>query len=235
MPTINKIMSWSISRLRDYRDCPRKAKYKHVDKMKDGGSAAMDRGAEIHTQAEMFVAGRVQELSPDLVKVKPLLEGLRKKFQAGQVFVEQELAFNPKWQPTSWFNMSGPMMAWVRIKMDLIEMVPKESMAIITDWKTGKYKPDGDYAEQLNLYAVGALLKRPELKKAVGQLIFTDHGAEPVRDPEGTLTRAQLPLALKKWEAETKQMLNDTAFKPKPGRQCSWCPFSRNKGGPCEF
>ena len=42
------IPQWSYSRLTCFEKCPKQAEFKFVKKIKEPGSAAMDRGKEVH-------------------------------------------------------------------------------------------------------------------------------------------------------------------------------------------
>jgi len=214
------ITAWSYSRWRDYEQCPLRAKFKHVDKIKEPSNEAMDRGSAIHKLAEDFACGRLKLLPVELVKFKSKFLNLKKQ----KVLAEQEWAFDKNWNDVSWFAKE----AWVRVKMDACYVSGEEVYVI--DHKTGKYRA-GEYTEQLELYALAALLKFPEAKSAICRLWFLDSGDEA----SYAATKEELKALKKKWVTRTKAMLNDKRFAPKPGNYCRWCPFSKSKGGTCKF
>ena len=102
------ITAWSYSRLKDYVDCPKKAYFKHVKKIKSIPGAALVRGTEVHGHLENYVTKRARSLPKDLLhpKLKTYVSDLRKL----AIFVEQELAFDALWSPVDWFARS----AWCR-------------------------------------------------------------------------------------------------------------------------
>ena len=61
-PPPKMITSWSFSRYSDYQQCPAKAKYKHVLRMKEPPNDAMARGTAIHTMAEDYIKGKLNPL-----------------------------------------------------------------------------------------------------------------------------------------------------------------------------
>lgn len=218
----NQITAWSYSRYSDYEQCPAKAMYKHVMKLKDPGNEAMQRGSDIHKLAEDFASGRLKKLPTELIQFKEEFMLLKK----AKPSCEQEWAFDTAWRRTDWFAKE----AWLRVKMDAAYYLPKLREAHVIDHKTGRYKP-GTYTEQMELYGMTALMVFPEADKVTCKLWFLDSGDEVAV----IFTRADLPALKKKWLTRTKSMLNDKRFAPKPGNHCRWCPFSKVKGGPCKF
>jgi hypothetical protein len=225
-----RLTSWTASKLSLYESCPAKAKYKHIDKLPDEGGPALERGTEIHNAAEKYITSRTKTLHPDLKhpKIKKLLDTLRKDYKKKKVRTELELAFTKEWQKCHWLAKD----VWVRFKMDCVHFLAGGKAHVI-DWKTGKFKPDGEYDDQLSAYAVG-LLVSGLAESVTAQLVFTDAG-EIVTREAGTLTLADLPKAKLFWVKKTKAMLSDTRFPARPGNGCRYCPYSANKGGPCEF
>lgn len=223
---VKKIEAWSYSRWRDYEQCPLKAKFKHVDKIKEPGNAAMDRGSAIHKLAEDFAGGQLKALPVELEKFKKNFSALKKQTPS----CEQEWAFNKEWGRVGWFDQD----AWCRIKVDATYETgtTKASHAVVIDHKTGRYRPgDTEYSNQLELYAVGAFLIYCTAKEVHCKLWFLDSGDEEVMK----FTREQLPDLLKSWEKRTKAMLADTRFAPRPGNYCRFCHFRKSNGGSCKF
>lgn len=77
----NKITSWSFSRYSDYKQCPLKAKLKHVDKLKEPPNEAMARGAAIHNIAEKYIKGEGRTLPAELKQFGAEFKMLRKQYK----------------------------------------------------------------------------------------------------------------------------------------------------------
>jgi CRISPR/Cas system-associated exonuclease Cas4 (RecB family) len=245
------ITAWSPSKLTEYEECPLRCKLKTVDKLcpicfagtlrgfevqtctKCGGSpvkgAALDRGTLLHKEAENFISGKAPAPHKELLPVADWLTRLRSGFRKGLVRLEVELALTKAWTPTTWFGKD----AWLRTKIDVQDMTGTLKWKVI-DWKTGKFKPDGEFSDQLNIYSTALLSAFPQPKTIESSLVFIDAGQE-VERPEGTVKRKDLAKAQKRWEARTKAMMADTIFPPKPSYGCKWCPFAKSKGGPCQY
>jgi RecB family exonuclease len=235
-PKAKHFTSWSFSRYSDWRKCPARAKYKHLDKLPEPESAAMNRGSEIHTLAEHFVQGKKARLPGEL---KPLetefkrLKAIYKK-KVFPMVVEDQWAFTIAWEETRWNDWDK---CWVRIKLDLAHH-EDASTVVVTDWKTGKFRDDQapEYLEQLELYALSALLKFPHADSILPRLGYIDQGfLYPDEDSPLIYTRAQEPKLKKAWDKRVKPMMADRKFAPKPSNACRWCAFSSAKGGPCKY
>lgn len=231
--TTKLITSWSFSRWSVYEECPAKAKYKFIDKLKEPGSVAMDRGTELHKQCETFlkVGGRV----PRDIK---LIGDTLKDFKKRGALAEADFTFRKDWTATRWDDWNN---AWCRIKAD-VTIAPvvddAEPTAEIHDFKTGGQKKleNNDFEEyytQLELYGLAGLLTFPTAVKVKSSLVFIDFG-RVVENPY-VFVQSDAKKLMKKWEARTKRMLSDTQFKPKPGNACRWCHFRKSNDGPCKF
>lgn len=230
--TVRKITSWSFSRWNTYEQCPRLARYKFIDKLKEPGSKAMDRGTELHSLCEKYLktGGRIP------ADIQPIANVL-KDFKKRGALAEADFTFKQDWSPTRWDDWNG---AWCRIKADvtIAPVIDGDGVAEIHDFKTGGQKKleNNDFEEyytQLELYGLAGLLTFPAAQLVKASLVFIDFG-RVVEAPE-TLKRGDEKKLMKKWEVRTKRMLNDTTFKPKPGNACRWCHFRKSNGGPCEF
>ncbi len=106
----------------------------------------------------------------------------------------------------------------------------------IRDNKTGKFREEKaeEYMQQLELYGVAGLTMLPTVNKVTTQLLYSDLGIiHP--DAPAIFTPDQLLGLQKTWVKRVKPMMNDTRFSPKPSRVCSYCDFSKKKGGPCRY
>lgn len=221
-PAVRKITQWSYSRWKTYSECPRKAKYQYIDKMRTPSSPAMDRGTAIHKSAEDYVKKEVARLAPELKHFKAPFKNLRDNGARA----EGELAFTSNWTPTGWFSSD----CWVRVKVDALLVTTSE--LVVVDYKTGK-KYD-DHIQQLSLYALAGLVVNPLVDKVRTQDWYLDI-APPANVLEEVFKRSDESGLKKQWAKLSKPMLSDTKFAPLPSRSCLWCPFSKAKGGPCEF
>jgi len=233
---IKNITAWSFSRYSTYKQCPAKLKYSAIDKLKEPPNAAMARGAAIHTLAEEYVKGKGKTLPPELKLFADLFKMLRKQYKKSinGMVVEDNWSFTKDWAETTWNDWIG---CWVRIKLDCAHHEGDDVM-IVTDWKTGKFRVEmnEEYIEQLELYALAALLLHPHLKEVRPRLAYLDQGTiYPTEDKPLVFVRADIDKLKKLWAKRTKAMMSDTTFAPRPNSKCCWCFFSASKNGPCKY
>lgn len=238
MPTQPALVkSWSFSRYADYKKCPAMYKYKAIDKLPEPPSPAMARGAEIHKQAEHYALGKLRTLPEELALFKAEFKRLRD--QKVKV-IEESWAYRADWTQTTWNDWTG---CWLRVKLDAAYINTEHNALVVIDHKTGKFRPDnqGDYMEQLELYAVAGLTRYPDVDVVSPRLWYLDHG-RVYPDPDVDENEEELeffrkdekPLR-KKWEARVKPMFMDRTFKPTPGDACRFCHFRKSNGGPCKY
>ncbi len=240
---IKTATSWSFSRYSDYKQCPKKFQLKHLQKIQEPQNDAMARGSQIHTLAEGFIRGTEAKLAPELKSFADYFKMLKQMFKkkSQSMVVEDNWAFTKVWDETAWNDWAN---CWVRIKLDLAYHEDDVTL-IINDWKTGKFRPEQneEYVEQLELYALSALLLHSHIEKAKPRLSYTDQGRiypNGKDEPELIYTRADIPKLKKLWETRVKKMMNDTSFAPRPNDKCRWCFYGQSgkaKGGPnlCKY
>jgi CRISPR/Cas system-associated exonuclease Cas4 (RecB family) len=229
------ITSWSFSRYKTYDQCPARAKYLYIDRMKEPGSAAMDRGSAIHKYAEDYTLGRITRIPRELKTFEPFFKSVRAlaRNDPNNVVAETTWAFRHDWTQTTWNDWNG---CWLRVKLDLA-VVTANGVEVI-DHKTGKYSPQWNlqsYVEQVELYALASLFVYPDLP-ATPRLLFLDHGiAHPPTAAPVIYAPSDRAGLKKKWEARVRPMLRDKTFKPKPSSMCRFCSFRKDNGGPCQY
>lgn len=239
---IKQLTSWSFSRYSTYQQCPLKAKLNFIDKIQEPPNQAMARGAQIHNLAEDYIKGKVAKLAPELASFKDEFKRLRTMFKkvSQSMVVEDQWAFTKDWDETAWNDWTG---CWVRIKLDCAHH-EEDTILVVTDWKTGKYREEKneEYVEQLELYALSALLLHEHIEEVRPRLAYTDLGRiypNGEDEPELIYTRADIPRLKKLWEKRVKPMLNDKTFAPRPNSLCKWCFYrAGNKaagGGQCKY
>jgi len=238
---IKPATSWSFSRYSDYKACPLKFKLKHIDRNKEPGNAAMDRGANIHTMAENYIKGKLAKLPPELSTFAPEFKQLKTLFKkrAQSMVVEDNWAFTKDWDETAWDNWTQ---CFLRIKLDCAHHTD-ETTLVVTDWKTGKFREEKneEYVEQLELYALAALILHPHLTEVRPRLAYTDEGVVyPEEDSPMIFTQDDVPHLKKLWAQRIKPMFADKKFAPRPNASCRYCWFGQSKkdaGGPalCKY
>lgn len=215
------ITTWSYSRYATYKQCPRKAKYLYVDRLKEASSEALDNGTRIHALMEEYLRVPGMPVPIEAKKFSAELEGL-KKFGAKP---EEMWAFDKDlkecgtWAPE----------VWLRGKLDAYILSSDGVHLRIIDFKTGKVRPKN--MEQLDLYALMGFCKFLSLEHVTTELWYLDEGE---LQSEGYHVQLK-PRLEQVWRARINPYFIDTRFEPNPSRLCGWCSFSKGKGGPCEF
>lgn len=239
--------SVSFTRYGDYDRCPAFAAYKHLDKLPEPKAPALQRGIEIHADAEKYLVNG-GKLPATLKPVENQMKALRKRYadqiKSGLMFqVEQNWAFTKDWMPTRWDDWNN---CFLRVKTDIAVLRSPEELDII-DNKSGKFRPEKnqEYVQQLELYGVSGFALFPQVKVIYPSALYVDLGVVFPEDDGVKFTRSDEKSLRKTWEKRFKPMLNDRAFKPKPGAACRYCPYSCSKvikmpngkemAGPCKF
>lgn len=228
---MNKITSWSFSRWKDYTTCPAKAMYKHVLKMKEPSSPAMERGTLLHKACEDFINMEVDVIPEELRKFEKALNFLR-SLPNDKCITEESLVFKDDWTPTVWNDWAR---AWLRIRVDCSYSLEGGTLRLI-DWKTGKFREDEVemYWLQLELCALGVFLSMKSINYVIPKLVFLDEGIIWPTEPR-VYSNTKVGELKNSWLDRIRPMMSDTTFTPKPNRLCSWCTFSKSNGGPCKY
>lgn len=218
---LSKITAWSYSRLALYEKCPRLHKYRNIEKRSEPKAPAMLNGITVHNEAAKFLSGETDIFPISCEKFMDLFYEMR-EFHP---LVEQQWAFNKNWRATGWFDKK----TWVRVIADAAIMYD-DGTADIIDHKTGK-RYDGDYREQMGLFAGAMMKKFGNLTHVTTRLWYLDSGDEVIEE----FTKAQAMAILETLQGNAQLMMNATRFPPQPNWTCKWCHFRAANGGPCEY
>jgi len=214
-----KPFTWSYSKLKNYRTCPKRHWEIDIAKHFKEESEALTWGNTIHdAMANRISKGtplpRTMEHYEDwparLVKARDLF-GLETK-------VENQLAMNRDFRPRAWFDRD----VWFRGKLDVIQLSAKDGTALVVDWKTGQIKPD---IEQLGLFAQLVFAHYPEIEEVSTVYVWLgsdDHTLERYKRDAGLL-----PLwnTLNPMIKAMEEAHRTTTYPPKPSGLCvHWCP-----------
>lgn len=220
------IPSWSISRLQVFEQCQYRAKLQWLDKIADTQpKTAADRGSAIHLEAEDYVLGK-GELTHNLRHFSTDLTALKNHASKGLVTVEEEWAFDRSWNVSEW--KSG----WLRLKCDAVCHLSRSHVVVI-DHKTGKrFGNEIKHAVQLQLYAVCALIRYPEVEQVTCELWYLDQNELA----SFVLHRRQLKKYLAIFDEKGRKFTDTTTFKPNPNVvTCRYCPYHADRQGDCEY
>lgn len=219
-PTIQGL---SHSRLKVYEDCPRKAKYKFIDRLEEPSSENMDRGLAMHKMLENWLKDKSAPL-PDIIDdemLQPWYEGLR---AMPGVQAELQLAFTSKWQPVEWFGRG----VWMRVAIDAAAQLPDKSVVVV-DHKSGKMY--AEHEQQAELYALAGFHHWPDAPTVEVAFAYLDIPSIQTK----VYTREKDFDELMTNVANRCTTIGiDTTFVANPGPKCRWCHFRKSNEGPCE-
>lgn len=172
----------------------------------------------------------------------PKVAALVKKFRKTKnLFTQYRIAISRNWNVLKEDPDRGiwPAGVWGRVVLDVLHLTPK--LARIVDWKsgnidkkTGEIRERPGYTHSMRAYQAVVLSALPQ-PAASAEMVFLDAPpklAEPFKSLP-VLKRSELKQAQQDWERKIEPMMSDTVFAPRPGFYCSWCPWSKDKGGPC--
>lgn len=130
-----KAWSWSYSKLKNYKTCPRRYHDIDVEKIykedEKGEDSALAIGNRIHKNLEE----RVRDGKPLPADIAHLEDAMaRLAARPGRILVEQQLAIKEDLSPTDWFNRQ----TWYRAKCDYLNIATNGKVALAIDYKTGK-------------------------------------------------------------------------------------------------
>lgn len=223
-----KLTAWSYTRYADYRRCPMFFAYKHLLRIKEEAGPAMQRGRDIHKEAEAYLTSKRKPRKPpeslrNFADEMDQLRGLKPS-------VEQQWGFRQDWTPTEWFGKD----VWVRNVLDVC-VVYDDGTADVIDHKTGKKYGSND--EQMELFGLSTFKKFQDLKlqRVTTRLWYLDIDDPKENEVIAEFKASEIPALEKDWAKRVRPMFNDRKFPPRPNDKCRWCFLSKAKGGPCKF
>lgn len=213
---------WGWSKLDTYRACPAQFRYKFIDKIKEPGSPAMERGTKIHNALEMFVNGWAKDVPHE---INPFWKRLLTQLKKENPKTEASWGITKEWKPLpNWFEKD----TWCRAKSDVYYI--KGDLLVLIDFKTGKFRIPSD--DQNKLYAVIGYSMFPVVQRVRTSFWFVDQSEAP---HEEIYKADDLERMRGYFNKEAAKLYDDRSFKPKPGNACRYCAFSRQKNGPCQY
>lgn len=214
------LISFSASRVADYKACPKMFYEKNVAKsVPFVKTREMEEGTRVHKVLEYRVRDKVPLIGEDQ-QYERICQSLEKA--AGTTFCELQIALDQRFAPCGWFDKQ----AYIRVIMDVMKL--NGESGFMGDYKTGKPKFD-EY--QLKLAAAVGFVVYPAVRKWTTAYIWLKSG---LMDP-ATYTREQLPgmwESLLEWPAKMQESSVLNNWRATPGWACGYCPV--NKTHTCE-
>lgn len=217
--TKGKPFTWSYSKIKNYRACPKK--HFHVDIAKDfkeDESEILTWGNLVHKA----FADRLDKKKPlpiGMVQYEPTLAKVEKIY--GTQYVEQKYGLKEDLTGTGFFGSD----VWYRGIADVVKV--HDDRALVIDWKLGKIIED---SMQLALVAACIFGHFPAVQKVESVFMWLKDDASTKQ----TFSRDDMPNV---WAAVLpdvnmlKKAYADSVFPAKPGGLCSkWCPVTT-----CEY
>jgi RecB family exonuclease len=217
------VTSWSYSAFELYQRCPAAYKYAKIDKLPDPPSKALLNGRVKHKDVENYLKDPKDVPVPAAGKLFDwLLPALKAE---PHLLVEQQWAFGRDWRETRWFKDDR---TWLRSVLDAGVIYDDMTVELI-DWKTGKYY--GTNEDQVELFALTAMVRYPQAPKVMTRLAYLDNGQQVTAEYDSKDREALRA----KWEKKVAPLFREETWAAKPNDKCGWCNFSRSKGGPCRY
>jgi|TARA_R110000823_G_scaffold135250_2_gene264246 CRISPR/Cas system-associated exonuclease Cas4 (RecB family) len=222
------IPAWSYSSLKTFESCAYRIYISKVKKIQEDYGPAADRGTKIHTQAEDYVQGKLNQMPDTLKKFHSQFEVLRKLYKEGKVGVEGEWGFTIDWESCEWMAKD----VWARIKLDAIVHESPTSARVI-DYKTGKkFGNEIAHGQQALIYAIGSFFKYPELEHVQTELWYLDQTETSLQ----AYTREEAMMFMPGINERALTMTSTTKFPPNPSSySCKWCSYKKGDSPMCEW
>ena len=206
-----KPFTWSYSKLKNYRTCPKK--HYHNDVIKDvpqETSDALEVGNAVHKAMELRIRDGIP-LPPAFAEYEPeALKVLAYQPPGTKILVEEQLAIRRDLTACGYWDKD----VWYRSKGDLLKILGIAAIAI--DWKTGAIKED---LEQLALMASCVFAAYPDVQKIATRYVWLGNYAQT----DCNFTRADM---VKLWNGmlpevqQYEQACTNEIFPPKPSGLC---------------
>lgn len=237
-----RFVSWSFSKLKNWRDCGRR--HAEVDLAKrwqgEGGNEHIEYGNAVHDALEkrVFHGTSIPKHLQGALRMD--LEGAAAKVlqgagtaaewsakNGGILLPEQQLGMTQDFQPCEWMDRTKNV--WLRAKIDVTKILGPG--AVLYDWKTGKVS-DRE-SDQLLISAAMIFAHYPQVQQIRTMYVWLKEDATTSL----TVKREQLPEfwsgILPDVAKYTKDVQNQT-FLPRPSGLCGWCPVKSCEHNPKE-
>jgi putative RecB family exonuclease len=237
----------SPSRLSTFRECPRKYRFQHVEKLPTKPSPHMDLGSNVHAALRDWFrlprAERTWERMLELYRAAwrtnmPAFRArsrdeLREFGERGKEMLRRFVAETPaELEPVAiekWVGLDFGDLE-VKGKVDRVDLLPDGSLRVV-DYKTGKFPRDPEQVRTDDLaaavYAGGA--SRDFVGAPVGEIEYLYlAGMERLTFPVDEAWRAERERSIGELARSVRAAEESDTFPPTPTKLCAWCDFLRD-------
>jgi CRISPR/Cas system-associated exonuclease Cas4 (RecB family) len=212
--------AWSHSKLRDFESCRAQFKRRHIEKLPEPKSEALEWGSEVHNAIEAWLNNWTRKVHDGFLPMLSQLTALKKL----KPMTETMWAHGKDWEP---FVDPFDKQAWARAKLDAWH--DNGLQVHVFDWKTGR--PREASFDQVRFYAALALVRFPDAERVMTELWYVEHD----KIVTGVVERKELLGIQKEFKRRATRIYNEAKWPEEPGMHCRWCPFRKGVGGPCSF
>lgn len=219
------VLPWSYSRLSIYEKCPRQFAFRYIEKVKveRTTSPQMERGTAMHNNIEQYLLGETKALMPEVEDHREVFKELIEK----KATPELKIGLTRDWRPSEFDDPN----AYVRGVLDTVFHVEQGASSL--EWKSGKEYDD--HADQRWLYLLFLRALHPEATTLTVKTVYLDLNKNKslvmvLPDDADEIDNVRQDFTNRMRTGEI-----DTDYAARPGYYCSWCQFSRYKGGPCSI
>ena len=218
------VQTWSYSTLKNFEDCQHKVYLNKIVKVASEQHPAALRGTEIHDLAEQYIKGELNTLPKELNKFDKDFLTLQERYSEGTATAEEPWGFDINWVPVDWMHPE----VWCRMKLDAF-VQESETSAVVIDFKTGRKEGNEiSHISQAQVYAIGALMRDPELEFIKIRFFYLDKGGELQKE----YTREYALRLLPRWIQRAIALTSATDFLPMPSTfKCRFCNYNKE----CEW
>lgn len=232
------VPTWSFSRLMKFEQCPYAlylSAYKKLPTPEQDPTKGAGRGNIVHDNAEQWVKGETEDLSPVITKhFAGEFRVLKEDYERGCCILEEDWGFNKDWGPTTWEADD----IWCKMKLDNFRTEAPLNTGVdyaqVIDYKTGrKFGNEVKHIQQAQVYMIGAFMKFPQLNHVKVEFWYFDQNSKLQK----LYSRDNLNQYLNKFTQRALRLTECDNFEAKPSKMhCRWCDYGVANGtGACEF
>lgn len=212
----------SFTRLEVFKQCPRKYKYKYVDKVEPEQQdfAALVKGRAIHAILESYPERTSHKGAERYQKfIEPFINSELGRGYLGIKHVsEVKIGLDDNLEPVSYDDKKA-------IFRGIVDYTAIHGILNIIDFKTGKFKEQCYQSyDQLIFYAIYFFKRYKHIDKIRISFVYVEH----VLENDLILERKYLDVYMSELLKSISNLRTESVFPTAKGKLCSWCDFKEH-------